>query len=328
MSTYENLHGRRVNVVSSNPSNPKDGEVWYNSTLGQLKGYVLGVGTWSNGGTLGTARYGTGVGQSQDAATLAGMQGPSSAQNGTTENYNGTSWTSSGSLATARYRIAGAGTQTAGIGVGGYIPGSGRQSAVEEYNGSSWSGGTGMPSGNQFQSGSGPQTATFYTSGNYPGGDTGVTLNYDGSSWTSGTSLNTGRRQSATVGAASAQTACLNAGGYNPPGSPSDATVTEEYDGSSWTTVTALPLGIHASGSSGISTNALVFGGSTPSYVKTMAWDGTAWSEQGNQTTSIRRVHNGGGGTNSAIAMGGNPNGSTTEEFSAGTVETRTLTVS
>ena len=36
MSTYENLHGRRVNVVSSNPSNPKDGEVWYNSTLGLL----------------------------------------------------------------------------------------------------------------------------------------------------------------------------------------------------------------------------------------------------------------------------------------------------
>ena len=49
MSTYENLHGRRVNVVSSNPSNPKEGEVWYNSTLGQLKGYLLGTGTWASG---------------------------------------------------------------------------------------------------------------------------------------------------------------------------------------------------------------------------------------------------------------------------------------
>tara|TARA_Y100000592_G_C5410730_1_gene287927 strand:- start:51 stop:1037 length:987 start_codon:yes stop_codon:yes gene_type:complete len=328
MSTYENLHGTRVNVVSTNPSNPKDGEVWYNSTLGQLKGYVLGTGTWSNGGTLGSGRYGTGIGQSQNAATLAGMQGPPTGYNGTTENYDGTSWTSSGSISVASYRIAGAGTQTAGMGAGGYIPGSGRQSRVEHYNGSSWSSGGAMPSAVQFQSGSGPQTAAFYTSGNYPGGDTGATLRYNGSSWTSGASLNTGTRQAATIGAAAAQTACLNAGGYNPPSSPADSDKVEEYDGSSWTNVSVLPLGIHASGSSGISTNALVFGGSAPSYVKTMAWDGTAWSEQGNQTTSIRRVHNGGGGTDSAIAMGGNPNGATTEEFSAGVVETKTLTTS
>ena len=32
------------------PSNPKDGEVWYNSTLGLLKGYVLGTAAWSAGG--------------------------------------------------------------------------------------------------------------------------------------------------------------------------------------------------------------------------------------------------------------------------------------
>ena len=56
MSTYENLHGTRVNVVSSNPSNPKEGEVWYNSTSGQLKGYVLGLGSFASGGTANTAR--------------------------------------------------------------------------------------------------------------------------------------------------------------------------------------------------------------------------------------------------------------------------------
>ena len=52
MSTYDSLYGRRVNVVPSNPSNPKEGEVWYNSTLGQLKGYVLGTGAWASGGNL------------------------------------------------------------------------------------------------------------------------------------------------------------------------------------------------------------------------------------------------------------------------------------
>ena len=53
MSTYENLHGRRVNVVSSNPSNPKEGEVWYNSTLGLLKGYVLGPATVASANNVG-----------------------------------------------------------------------------------------------------------------------------------------------------------------------------------------------------------------------------------------------------------------------------------
>ena len=65
MSTYENLHGTRVNVVSTNPSNPKDGEVWYNSTLGQLKGYVLGTAAWSAGGAA----------PAEGAAPHAGLSG-------------------------------------------------------------------------------------------------------------------------------------------------------------------------------------------------------------------------------------------------------------
>jgi len=326
MSTYREIHGGRVKVVSSNPSNPKEGEVWYNSTLGQLKGYVLGTGTWSAGSSLGTARYGTGCGQSQDACGLAGLQGPPTAANNLWETYNGSSWTAGPNLVNSYYRKAGAGTQTAAMGAGGYDPG--RRAEVEEFNGSSWAEVTNMPSACQFQSGSGPQTAAFYMSGNYPGGDTGVTLDYDGSSWTTGTSLNTGRRQSAAIGAASAQTAALLAGGYNPPGSPGDSTVVEQYNGSSWTTVSSLPLGVHAAGSAGISTNALVFGGSAPNYPKTMAWDGIAWSESGSMATPRRLVHNGGGGTNAGIGMGGNPNSSSTEEFNAAVVETRTLTTS
>ena len=77
MSTYENLHGRRVNVVSSNPSNPKEGEVWYNSTLGQLKGYVAGPSTWTSGGALPAARRNpTGVGSQTAGLVLAGQSPP------------------------------------------------------------------------------------------------------------------------------------------------------------------------------------------------------------------------------------------------------------
>jgi len=324
MATYEEIYGKRVEVLDADPTltSAHEGQVWYNSATGALKSLVS-FASWHSSTNLGTARYGTGIGQSQTAAALAGIQKASpTAHIGNTEEYDGSGWATSGSLNTTRYRIAGAGTQTAGMGAGGYIPGSGLQNIVEEYNGSTWTAVTVMPSSVQFQSGSGPQTAAFYTSGNYPGGDTGVTLKYDGTNWTTGPSLNSGTRQSGTVGGSAAQTACLNAGGYNPPGSPGDGSTVEEFTGSAWTTVTSLPLGIHASGSSGISTNALVFGGSAPSYVKTQAWDGTSWSESANQATSVRRVHNGGGGTDAALGMGGNPGSGATEEFSKSTYTT------
>ena len=101
MSTYENLYGRRVNVVSSNPSNPKEGEVWYNSTLGQLKGYVLGVGAWAAGTNLPSARGaggGTRVG-TKDAFAIFGayISDPTGTE---TEEYNGTAWSGGGAMGT------------------------------------------------------------------------------------------------------------------------------------------------------------------------------------------------------------------------------------
>ena len=41
MATYEEIYGKRVEVVSSDPSNLDAGQIWYNSTAGALKGYVL-----------------------------------------------------------------------------------------------------------------------------------------------------------------------------------------------------------------------------------------------------------------------------------------------
>ena len=73
MSTYREIHGGRVKYLSSDPSNPKDGEVWYNSTLSKLRVEgILGTGSWSSGGALPTANYtGAGFGVST-AAVYAG----------------------------------------------------------------------------------------------------------------------------------------------------------------------------------------------------------------------------------------------------------------
>ena len=50
MTTYKEIKGTDITVVSSDPSNPVTGEVWYNTTTQKLKGYqqvqcvFLGIG--------------------------------------------------------------------------------------------------------------------------------------------------------------------------------------------------------------------------------------------------------------------------------------------
>ena len=58
MATYKELHGTDVEVVTSDPSNPVVGQVWYNSTTEELKTRRQFVtNAWSTGGNLNTARW-------------------------------------------------------------------------------------------------------------------------------------------------------------------------------------------------------------------------------------------------------------------------------
>jgi hypothetical protein len=61
MSTYYQIFGGKINVLSSDPSNPVEGQMWYNTTSEVLK-YRVGLipAAWSSGGTMGTARYNLG----------------------------------------------------------------------------------------------------------------------------------------------------------------------------------------------------------------------------------------------------------------------------
>ena len=57
MATYKEIKGTDVEVVSSDPANPVTGQVWYNTTTQQLKGYKQFIGNaWSTGVSLNTAR--------------------------------------------------------------------------------------------------------------------------------------------------------------------------------------------------------------------------------------------------------------------------------
>ena len=44
MAEYKQLHGTNIETVSSDPSNPVNGQVWYNSTSQALKVIMVALG--------------------------------------------------------------------------------------------------------------------------------------------------------------------------------------------------------------------------------------------------------------------------------------------
>ena len=130
MVAYTGIQGQNILIVSSDPSNPTEGQIWYNSTSNLLKGYANVVtNAWASGGNLNTARQELAGFGTQTAAVAAG--GYTTVNTAVTELYNGTSWTTSTPLIIARNNQGGAGTQTAGLSFGG----SGSSNATEEFTG-------------------------------------------------------------------------------------------------------------------------------------------------------------------------------------------------
>jgi len=126
-------------------------------------------------------------------------------------------------------------------------------------------------------------------------------------SWASATSVNTGRDYSVGSGTT---TAGLIFGGA----ASTAQTVTESYDGSSWTEVGDLNAATSQAGgaTSGSQTATLSFG--MPPGVNE-SWNGTAWTEVGDMGTG-RYIGQASGGTSAAaICMGGPPNQALTETF-------------
>ena len=213
MTTYNELAGFRVNYLSSDPTlnSGNEGQVWYNSTSGQLKSLVQ-IKSWSAGGNLSTARQQLAGAGTQTAGL--GFGGNTGSVTAATEEYNGTSWAAGGNLGTARRGLGGAGTQTAGLAFGG-----GTTVDVvntEEYDGSSWTAGGNMTTARRLLGGCGTQTVGLAF-----GGITTVGVNdteeYDGSVWSTGGALITARCNLGVTGTQNAALAVTsgNAESYN-----------------------------------------------------------------------------------------------------------------
>ena len=330
MAGYNTIRGLRVKYLSADPANPEDGQVWYNSTTGNLRVEgIQGTAAWASGGNLPAIRSGSGGAGTQTAAlNIAGENGATIF--GTTEEYNGSSWTAGGGLNTSpSFLMASGGTQTAGLRIGGYTGpvGTVLQNAVEEYNGSSWTSVTAIPAATGNGMFAGIQTAGLFYGGAAPS-RVGTSLSYDGTNWTATNSLAVTKSGGAGFGT---QTAAIAAGGSG-PGSPSFTDNSQTWDGTNWATTNSLNNRKTSLRGWGSSTSGAVAGGRPPSPPitnQTEVYDGTNWSASATLATARGQGSTAGGpGALSGLYAGGNsPVTSATEEFTI-PVETKNLSVS
>ena len=321
MAGYNEIKGLRVKYLSADPAGAEDGQVWYNSTTGNLRLQGIGVGAWSSGSPLNEKRRSLGgIGTTTAGLVYGGVDddGADTVLN-STEEYNGSGWSTGGNLGTARNNGAPAGTQTAGLASGGvtdtiYV------AVTEEYNGTSWSEQTDMSTARTSAGGFGIQTAAVVAGGQLPpGSKSDATEEYNGSAWTGGGTMGTGRSTSG-FGLEAAGAVC---GGNEPALSDK----TEEYNGTSWTSSGVLPAARNSNGTSGVQTSALTFAGNSPGLVATtLDYNGSTWSVNPATLSTARQGGSTGptGTSSSAFYAGGltPPVTAATEEynFSSSTV--------
>jgi len=221
MSIYRTLKGYNIKSVTSDPSNSKEGQIWYNDTSNKIRVNTIKPAAWASGGNLNTARFAMNQGAGTQTAGLVAGGNPSNSTLAVAEEYNGSSWAEQNDLNTSRQMMGAAGTQTASVFFGGrLIPPPSAKNETEEYNGTSWTAGGNMGAARYSLGSAGLQTAALAFGGS-PGGVV-TTEQYDGSSWTSTASLATARVQLAGLGT---KTAGLATGGRT----PSASNATEEF---------------------------------------------------------------------------------------------------
>ena len=108
MATYKEIRGTQIEAVATDPSNPVEGQVWYNTTSNVLKGQAATTaGAWATGGALNTGIEKSGGAGIQTSALSLGGKLPSTTAGA--ESCNGTSRTESNSLNHTRNAVGGAG---------------------------------------------------------------------------------------------------------------------------------------------------------------------------------------------------------------------------
>jgi hypothetical protein len=327
MVAYTGIQGQNILIVSSDPSNPTEGQIWYNSTSNLLKGYANVVtNAWASGGNLPTARnQASGAGTLTAGLIFGGYTG-SYPYTTSSLSYDGSAWTSVGSLSNSRANASGCGVQTAALAIGGYqYPPNAAIANVELYNGTSWTAGGSLNTARYNLAAAGISTAAVAFAGN-----NNATELYNGTSWTSNPTTTTPRQAGGGFGI---QTAAVYAGGSG------ESNLTENFNGTTWTSSGNLNTGRGgAAGTSGTQTAGLLFGGKAsgaPPYSgATEFYNGTSWTSNPTGLATTRQyIASSVNGTQAAAwaAGGDNPSNTavtSTEEWTGSSIQVRTITTS
>ena len=335
MSTYRAVKGYNIKKVSSNPANPKEGQIWYNSTTSRLKAQQSLAGAWESANAKlrlseGPATIGSKVGM-----VAVGGYAPGG-HTAAVDEYNGTTYSVGTNYPTTNYAGQGAGTLTAGLIAGGNQTGATYKNESYTYDGSSW---TSAPNLNKARSGCatsiGTQTAALihggYDEAN-PLSGRAETEEFNGTSWSEQNDLSTGR---AHGGSGGTQTAGIyfcgettNSGTFN----TRCPNTTEEYNGTSWSGGGTVPGNFTRLNGSGLQTACFRIGGASPTVVSTTDYyNGSSWASAASLGSAQNWASSGGTGANDSIIGGGRGSSSytsVTQEYSNPLVTTRSVDVS
>ena len=320
MTTYKKAHGINIKSYDEDPDRTYpssfEGQLYYNSSDGQIKFIGISAGTWATGGNLNQGRNSGNITGDHTASMFAGGEHPSQNASNLVETYNGSSWSEITEINTARggpALVNTGGTDNVLLISGGETPlgASNPITNVESWNGSAWTETTDVNTGSLQVQGFGRSNAAIKVGGYVPAMSDSVE-NWNGTSWTEVAEIN-----SATVGhgAFGISTSGAIAGGSPTP----NDTRHESWNGTSWTETTEISTGRSYLGSGGASSSSgMIFAGteSPPAQsAKTEIWDGTSWTESGD----LGQTAGEGRGNSQSIALGmaklDNPGKSQTEEW-------------
>ena len=284
MASYKDIQGLNIPAVATDPANPLEGELWYNTTANKFRGYGLYQvnAAWSTApsGVNSGRRACAGCGTVDDGLAFAGYIGGFPRFNGT-ESYNGSSWSTEPSMPTPLGQsVTHIGTGSQAAGVGGYHfsgPASFVASYNSQWNGSSWSSASSLPASRYGLGGVGNGSDDYHVSGGAfaNGGYFPQTTSWswNGSAWSSEPAVTwspgTAAEYSSWGNSTSDWYATTN---------PAKTTVWV-YNGTSWATD---PATFPASNDSrtiwGSPTSATSVGGNPSNLTATDTWNGTTWS--------------------------------------------------
>jgi hypothetical protein len=218
------------------------------------------------------------------------------------QGFDSGSWSTTPNKNNNNFYFMSGGTATSAVKAGGRVDGpqlSGSQ--VEEYDGSSWTTQTSLPTAQDSGSGNGPSGSFLFGGSN----NSSTTFLYDGA-WTTGPSVNTGSPNRYYTSFGAGQTSSVVAGGEGPGGTVRNRT--EEWNGSSWTSVTNMPTAAESPNGWGVESSGVALGGGPTPVVgnKTQEYDGTTWSLGTNAPASSSAFGVAGESQTAGLVWGGN----------------------